>query len=57
MKIVFDYHPEGLLITPLCSIAAGECENPNCQAQHLMFSLGWLVWSMAIVFEIGGCER
>ena len=56
MKFIFEYHNDGLPITPLISLARGECDNPQCRAEHLMISVGWLFWTVGFVFEFGGNE-
>lgn len=54
VEFEFESHPDALLITPLVLIGRGECENPECQAEHWVLSLGWLIWDVSFFFEFGG---
>jgi|GEM_PF-2836299 len=54
MTIQCEFHPEALLILPLLGFSMGECENPDCQAEHWMISAGWLMWSVDFIFDTGG---
>lgn len=54
MSFEFEYHPQGLMILPFLGLAAGECEDPQCEAEHYLITIGWLFWSLEIVFQMGG---
>lgn len=54
MRIEFEFHPEVLLVLPLLLIGHGECENPQCNAEHWVIALGWIVWDISLFIETGG---
>lgn len=51
MSIFLEFHAESLLVLPLLGVALGECENPKCEAEHWMVSIGWLLWTAEILIE------
>jgi len=45
-----EYHPDMFLALPMLAISREECGNPECRAEHWMLHLGWLVFSIHIIF-------
>lgn len=44
------YHADLFLFLPMLAVQQGECANPECKEKHYLLNVGWLAWSIEIIF-------
>lgn len=50
MEISFEADFDAVMITPLVMIEAAVCSDEACAEKHIIIQIGWLFWTLILVF-------
>lgn len=50
MDISFEADFDAVMITPLVMIESAVCSDEECAESHIIIQIGWLFWTLILVF-------